>query len=267
MNILDAILEHKRIEVLSRKQKRPLSDLKSFPLYGRETNVMDLKKLEEAPGIIAEFKRQSPSKGSINKEADPVSVAGAYRESGVAAMSILTDRKFFGGSFLDLKRVRESESHMVLLRKDFILDSYQLHEALAYGADMVLLIAANLEKGQVADLALEARSLGLHVLFEVHGEDELEKYHPAIGYVGVNNRDLKTFKVDTGLSLKLAGQMPEGVVPVSESGLSRVEELVKLNRAGYKLFLMGEAFMREADPGLACAQFMEQLKNAISEMD
>ncbi len=263
MDILDAIIEHKRVEVLSRKQKRPLSDLKSFPLYTRKTNVMDLPKLENAPGIIAEFKRQSPSKGLINREADPVAVAEAYRKAGVSAMSILTDRKFFGGSFMDLKGVRESDPGMVLLRKDFIIDTYQLHEALAYGADMVLLIAANLEQGEVADLALEARLLGLSVLFEVHSEDEMEKYHPAIGYVGVNNRNLKTFTVDTGLSLKLIGQMPEGVVPVSESGLSGVDEILKLNKAGYKLFLMGEAFMREADPGRASALFMEQLRNAI----
>ena len=263
MNILDAILEHKRVEVLTRKHKRPLSNLKSFPLYTRKTNVMDLSKLEKAPGIIAEFKRQSPSKGSINMEADPLRVAEAYGNAGVSAMSILTDRKFFGGSFMDLKRVRESNPGMVLLRKDFIIDAYQLHEAFAYGADMVLLIAANLEQREVADLSLEARSLGLSVLFEVHSEDEMEKYHPAIEYVGVNNRNLKTFTVDTRLSLKLIGQMPKGVVPVSESGLSSVDEVFKLNKAGYKLFLMGEAFMREADPGRACALFMEQLKNAI----
>ena len=151
----------------------------------------------------------------------------------------------------------------MLLRKDFIIDSYQLHEARAYGADMILLIAANLERMEVADLAEEARSLGLSVLFEVHSEDEMEKYHPAIGYVGVNNRNLKTFNVDTGLSLKLIGQMPEGVVPVSESGLSHVDELVNLFKAGYKLFLMGEAFMREKDPGRACGHFMEQLKKAL----
>ncbi len=164
---------------------------------------------------------------------------------------------------MDLKRVRESDPGMVLLRKDFIIDAYQLHEALAYGADMVLLIAANLEHREVADLSLEARSLGLKVLFEVHSEDEMEKYHPAIEYVGVNNRNLKTFTVDTRLSLKLIGQMPKGVVPVSESGLSSVDEVLKLNKAGYKLFLMGEAFMREAEPGRASALFMEQLKNAI----
>lgn len=260
MNILDAILENKKVEVLMRKQKRSLSNLKSFPLYSRECNVLASTVGEEGPGIIAEFKRKSPSKGIINEKADPVLVAGAYHKAGVAAVSILTDRTFFGGSFRDLQKVRESNSDLVLLRKDFIIDSYQLHEALAYGADMVLLIAANLEQAQVEDLALEAVSLGLNVLFEIHSAHELEKYHPAIRFVGVNNRNLKTFKVDTGLSMELIEQMPDGVLAVSESGLSDPEEILKLYHAGYKLFLMGEAFMKEADPGQVCASLMDQLK-------
>jgi len=259
MNILDAIVDHKKVEVLMRKQKRPLSNLKSFPFYSRSCNAIASSFLEEGPGIIAEFKRKSPSKGSIHPDADPVEVAGAYREAGAAAVSILTDRNFFGGSFRDLLQVREAVPELVLLRKDFIIDPYQLHEALAYGADMVLLIASNLEKNQVEDLALEARSLGLQVLFEVHSAEELEKYHPAISHVGVNNRNLKTFTVDTGLSLELIGQMPEGVVPVSESGLSDPVEILKLHRAGYKLFLMGEAFMRERDPGKACKNLVNRL--------
>lgn len=261
MNILDAIIEHKKVEVLMRKQKRPLSNLKSFPFYTRECNEIATSFLDKGPGIIAEFKRKSPSKGLIHPDADPVEVAGAYRDAGAAAVSILTDRNFFGGSFRDLQRVRETHPDLVLLRKDFIIDAYQLHEALAYGADMVLLIAANLEHKQVEELALEARSLGLQVLFEVHAADELDKFHPAIRYVGVNNRNLKTFSVDTGLSLELIGQMPGGVVPVSESGLSNPREILKLYHAGYKLFLMGEAFMKEADPGKAFRDFRDKLKD------
>lgn len=259
MNILDAIVEHKKVEVMMRKQKRPLSNLKSFPYYDRKNNVIGSLFREEGPGIIAEFKRRSPSRGLIHPDADPVEVASAYRKAGVAALSILTDRNFFGGSFKDLQKVRESDPEAVLLRKDFIIDSYQLHEACAYGADMILLIAACLEKRQVEELTLEARSLDLQVLFEVHSADELEKYHPAIGYVGVNNRNLKTFQVNTDLSLDLISQMPEGIVPVSESGLSDPAEIVKLHQAGYKLFLMGEAFMREEDPGLACRSLIEHL--------
>lgn len=260
MNILDAIVEHKKVEVLMRKQKRPLDNLKSLPFYSRACNEIGSSILGKGPGVIAEFKRKSPSKGTIHPDADPVEVASVYQEAGAAATSILTDRNFFGGSFRDLQRVREAAPELVLLRKDFIIDSYQLHETKAYGADMVLLIAANLEKNQVEELALEARSLGLQVLFEVHSAEELEKYHPAIRYVGVNNRNLKTFSVDTGLSLKIIGQLPEGVVPVSESGLSDPEEILKLHRAGYKLFLMGEAFMREADPGEACKKLINRLK-------
>jgi indole-3-glycerol phosphate synthase len=256
MNILDAIVEHKKIEVLKRKQKRPLANLSTFPFYGRSANPVTIP--EGVPGIIAEFKRKSPSRGAIHMEADPVKVAEGYRAAGVAAMSILTDRNFFGGSFRDLFQVRSSQPALPLLRKDFLIDPYQVHEASAYGADMVLLIAAILEKQQVADLALEARSLGLHVLFEVHGEEELKKYHHSIEFVGVNNRDLRTFRVDTERSLKLIGQMPPGVVAVSESGLSSRDEIMRFARAGFRLFLMGESFMKQPDPGLACKSFMEQ---------
>ena len=258
MSILDTIVEHKRREVLASKQKAPLSRLNSSPLYRRKSNKVSLSP-EAGPGIIAEFKRSSPSKGAINIKADPVEVAGSYEAAGVAAMSILTDAPFFGGSLRDLQRTRDSFPDLVLLRKDFIIDSYQLHEASAYGADMVLLIAAILEKYEIEELALEATSLGLNVLFEVHDAEELEKHHPAIKYVGVNNRDLKTFQVDTGRSLELIHRMPDGVCAVSESGLSSPEEIGKLSAAGYRLFLMGEAFMKQKDPGLACSLLMEKL--------
>ena len=259
MNILDTIVEQKRVEVLKRKQKRPLSDLGTFPCYRRKTNVISPPDPEGKPGIIAEFKRKSPSRGPIHMGADPVDVANAYEAAGIAAMSILTDRNFFGGSFMDLKRVRESCPQLVLLRKDFIIDPYQLHEASAYGADMVLLIAAILDRREVEELALEAAILGLNILFEVHHAGELEKYHPEIKYVGVNNRDLRTFKVDTGRSLELIGEMPPGVVPVSESGLSHPDEIRRLSAAGYRLFLMGETFMKEKDPGVACRRLMDSL--------
>jgi len=261
MTILDAIVEHKRIEILKRKQKRPQESLADFPHYHRTCLALPSREGMEQPGIIAEFKRSSPSKGLINGDADPVEVGASYAEAGVRIMSILTDRNFFGGSFRDLRAVREAHPDLALLRKDFIIDSYQLHEAKAYGADVVLLIASILEKNQVADLAQEARMLGLHVLFEVHGGSELEKYHPAIGLVGVNNRDLKTFQVNTSRSMELIGEMPPGVIPVSESGLKDPRELWSLFKAGYQLFLMGEAFMREASPGEACKEFMRKLEH------
>lgn len=259
MNILDKIVDYKRAEVLKSKQIRPLSSLSSSPLYRRRGNKISLSSEARKPAIIAEFKRRSPSRGAINMEADPVHVAGAYKSAGVAAMSILTDQPSFGGSLSDLRSVRESHPHLVLLRKDFVIDPYQLHEASAQGADMILLIAAILEAREVADLALEASSLGLEVLFEVHDANELGKHHPSIQYVGVNNRDLKTFQVDIGRSLELIREMPAGVVPVSESGLSSPSEIRKLSEAGFRLFLMGESFMKEKDPGAACSQLMKKL--------
>lgn len=258
MNILDAIVEHKRVEVLKRKQKRPIPDLENFPHYKRTCNPILLPK-SGRPGIIAEFKRQSPSKGPINLDVLPANVAKGYQQAGVSVMSVLTDRKFFGGSFQDLRSVREECPDLPLLRKDFMIDPYQLHEAKAYGADMILLIAGILDKKKLAELAAGAEELGMNVLLEVHDAHELDKYVPAIKYVGVNNRDLKNFRVDTRRSLDLIGLMPEGVHPVSESGLGSPEEVKKLAKAGYQLFLMGESFMKEADPGLACQNFIKNI--------
>ena len=259
MNILDTLVERKREEVLERKQSHPLSRLGRSRPYRRKSNAVELPGSGEKPGIIAEFKRRSPSKGLINSHSDPVEVALAYEAAGVAAMSILSDEDFFGGSLTDLLRVREACPGLVLLRKDFIIDPYQLHEASAHGADVVLLIAAILDQREVEDLALEAAALGLQVLFEVHDRQELEKYHEHIRFVGVNNRDLKTFRVDTGRSLDLLPAMPTGVIPVSESGLSDPGEIRKLRDAGYSLFLMGENFMKERDPGRACKKFIAEL--------
>lgn len=259
MNILEGIVEQKRVEVLQRKKKRNVANLSTFEYYRRNTNEIDPKMYDSRPGIIAEFKRKSPSKGAINMEADPVAVSAGYQAAGVSAMSILTDRQFFGGSFKDLQRIRSARPELPLLRKDFIIDPYQLHEASAYGADIVLLIAAILDRNQVADLALEAGELGLNVLLEVHGTDELENYHPSIRLIGVNNRDLKTFNVDTNRSLDVIGHMPAGVIAVSESGLSNKRDIERLFEAGFQLFLIGENFMKESDPGLACRRFMEQL--------
>jgi len=252
-------VEKKRREVLESKRKHSLSSLRSAPLYRRRPNEILLSPGAGKAGVIAEFKRRSPSRGDIHLHADPVQVAGAYAAAGVAAMSILTDPSFFGGSLDDLQRVRETMPDLVLLRKDFIIDPYQLHESSAYGADMVLLIASVLAPGEVEELALEAASLGLHVLFEVHEASELEKHHRSIQFVGVNNRDLKTFQVDTARSQELIRHMPPGVVPVSESGLNDPREIKKLSGAGYRLFLLGEAFMKEKDPGMACKKMMEQL--------
>jgi indole-3-glycerol phosphate synthase len=259
MNILDKIVENKRKEVLRSKRQSPLSAMSSKEFYRRNTNAVRLAETGARGGIIAEFKRRSPSRGLIHPDAEAVNVALAYEQAGAAAMSILTDRDFFGGSLSDLEQVRRACPELVLLRKDFMVDPYQLHEASAHGADMVLLIAAVLDISEVEDLTLEADSLGLQVLFEIHHQRELEKFHPKITLVGVNNRDLKTFHVDTARSLELIKAMPEGVIPVSESGLSDPGEVRKLERAGFRFFLMGENFMKEKDPGEACRKFIQDL--------
>lgn len=259
MNILDKIVAAKRVEVLRSKQDRPLSSFSTLEFYRRRTNKIRQVLPGERAGIIAEFKRRSPSRGLIHPDAEAVQVALAYEKAGAAAMSILTDRDFFGGSLSDLEQVRMACPDLVLLRKDFIVDSYQLHEASACGADMVLLIASVLDRREVEELALEADSLGLQVLFEIHNQRELEKFHPVITLVGVNNRDLKTFHVDTAKSLELIPAIPEGVIPVSESGLSDPGEVRKLKQAGFQLFLMGESFMKEKDPGEACRKFIRNL--------
>ncbi|MFH0758846.1 MAG: indole-3-glycerol-phosphate synthase, partial [Bacteroidota bacterium] len=239
----------------------PLSKLSASQYYRRKTNAINIPEPGQGIGIIAEFKRKSPSKGPINEHAKPVEVASGYNAAGVAAMSVLTDQNFFGGSMNDLSEIRSSLPDLPLLKKDFIIDPYQVHEASACGADVILLIAAILERQEVADLSGIARSLGLHVLFEVHGEEELEKYDPSVQYVGVNNRNLKTFRVDTNRSLALIDKMPPGVVPVSESGLSKPDEIRKLSIAGFRLFLVGETFMKGTDPGLECRTFMDNIRS------
>ncbi len=257
MTILDAIVEHKRVEVQLRKQKYTLCDLQSFSHYERKTNQI----VEgDRPGIIAEFKRKSPSKGDINPEADPALTATAYKKSGVAAMSVLTDRNFFGGSFKHLQSVREAEPELPVLRKDFMIDPYQLHEAKAYGADIILLIAAILDPQEIRDMAQEARTLNLQVLLEVHNRQELESWDPAIKLVGVNNRNLKDFSVDISRSMDLLPHFPKGVIPVSESGLSEPSQVKMLHKKGFRLFLMGENFMKQEHPGKACQEFIRELK-------
>ena len=259
MNILDAIVEHKTVELLKRKKKRPLSYLFSMPEYGRDTNKIDSTTNYKPPGIIAEFKRKSPSRGTINMGWDPVQVADGYENAGVTAMSILTDRDYFGGSLRDLQLVRRAKPDLPLLRKDFIIDPYQIHEASAYGADIVLLIASILSKSEISDLAVEAGLLGLQVLFEIHDQTELEKYHESIGMVGVNNRNLQTFQVSIKNSLDLKDHLPANVIPVAESGLKGKGEIEMLQKAGYQLFLIGETFMKQADPGMACKTFIQSL--------
>jgi indole-3-glycerol phosphate synthase len=259
MNILDKIIEHKRVEVAQRKEATPVSVLEESPLFERE--LLSLRKfLTDASrtGIIAEFKRRSPSKGVINDRVDVVTVTRGYAEAGASCLSVLTDTAFFGGGPDDLRRARVNE--IPILRKDFIIDEYQIIEAKAIGADVILLIAACLEPGEVRRLAEFARSLGLEVLLEIHNEEELGHICDATEIVGVNNRDLKTFVVDIQRSIALSRKIPEKKILIAESGISNIETILHMKDAGFTGFLIGENFMKESDPGAAFGRFVVELK-------
>jgi indole-3-glycerol phosphate synthase len=258
-NILDRIVAQTRVTVEERKRDRPLAVLEAMPLFGRPVvSISNGLRAGSGNGIIAEFKRRSPSKGVINATADPVEVAGAYAAHGASAISVLTDEPFFGGSLDDLLRVRDAV-HVPLLRKDFMVDEYQLVEAKAHGADIILLIAACLSPDEVRQLAATARDLGLEVLLELHDEAELEHLCPEVQLVGINNRSLKSFDVDLQRSMDMAAKIPGSFLKVAESGIHSPEQVKQFRDAGFSAFLMGEYFMKHADPGEAFRQFASTL--------
>ncbi|MBL7703243.1 MAG: indole-3-glycerol phosphate synthase TrpC [Ferruginibacter sp.] len=259
MNILDKIVEHKKGEVAQCKAIIPAEHLMQQPNFIRPAFSLKQFLLDETKtGIIAEFKRQSPSKGVINDKADVTEVAKAYTANGASCLSVLTDSNFFGGSANDLHKARVNE--IPILRKDFIIDEYQLVEARAIGADVILLIAACLTPDRVQELAFFAKRLQLEVLLEIHNENELQHICDETDIVGVNNRDLKTFTVDINRSIELSEKIPADKIKVAESGIDGIEAIKKFKDAGFKGFLIGEKFMKEPDPGIAFKQFVQQLK-------
>lgn len=260
MDILDQIIAHKKQEVAERQSLYPVKLLEKSLYF--ETPVVSLRKYllrEDKSGIIAEFKRRSPSKGDINPYASVERVSIGYMQAGASALSVLTDEKFFGGKNADLTEARDF-NFCPILRKDFIIDEYQLLEAKSIGADAILLIAECLTAAELSQLAKQAKALGLEVLMEVHSREQLEKYVPEVDAVGVNNRNLKDFTVSIGTSLDLIGQLPKEAVRVSESGLNDPQAVAELRQAGYQGFLIGEHFMRQPDPGHACREFVQAVK-------
>jgi indole-3-glycerol phosphate synthase len=258
MNILDKIIEHKKLEVAAAKKRTTIAELEARIFYNRPRISLKESLLKEnSSGIIAEFKRRSPSKGDIFAGADAVKITKGYQNAGAAGLSILTDRSFFGGAQADLLFARPNIS-IPILRKDFIIDEYQLIEARSIGADVILLIAECLDKSQFSDLAQAAKSLGLEILMEIHSTDQLEKYNNCIDMVGVNNRNLKTFEVSIQTSLDIAKALPENVVKISESGISKAETCFALREAGFKGFLIGENFMKTGMPGKALREFLSE---------
>lgn len=258
--ILERIVARKREEVALAKQTVSVRQLEQGLFFDRKTNSLAaLLQQTDQPQIIAEFKRRSPSLGIINDRFQPEEIAKSYASSGAIAMSVLTDVDFFGGSQQDLEAARKAVS-IPLLRKDFVIDTYQLLEAKAWGADIVLLIAACLSPKQVKELAAFARSLGLDVLLEVHNRQELEEsFCEELSMLGVNNRNLKDFSLSLEHSYELAELIPTSVPKISESGISKTETVQDLFRIGYKGFLMGEQFMKQAHPGIALDKFKQEL--------
>ena len=258
-NILTEIVAHKHIEVAARKQQRSVDELEQVSWFKR--TPLSLAQFLQDPaktGIIAEFKRRSPSKGLINGEVTVQDVTTAYTRYGASGLSVLTDEKFFGGSSDDLQQAR-ALNNIPILRKDFIVDEYQIIEAKAIGADVILLIAECLSKQEVAQLAAFAHNFGLEVLLEVHSGDQLDKVTDHIQLVGVNNRDLTSFNVDFNRSCELAPQIPAGKCKVAESGISNTDAIITLKAAGFQGFLIGEHFMKQENPPRAFEQFVTEL--------
>ncbi len=265
MNILDKIVEHKKREVEENKDLHPIKELEHGIYFSRQTVSLkkSLRQVERS-GIIAEIKRKSPSKGVINQNVSVQRTSVGYVQAGASALSILTDRNFFGGSNEDLSLAR-SCNDCPILRKDFIIDGYQIIEAKSIGADAILLIAAVLAPAQLKELSGFAHSLGLEVLMEVHNEEELlSNLDAGADLIGVNNRNLKTFELNVETSRQLSKLIPDTMVKVSESGIESPEAIIDLKRYGFKGFLIGQTFMQNNIPEDAAMDFINKLRRLES---
>ncbi len=259
MNILDRIIIDKRREVILKKSIIPVSQLEKSVLFERKTISLSKNLRNSNSGIIAEHKRRSPSKPNINNSFTVEEVAKGYENAGVCGISVLTDGKYFGGSLDDLLLARATVN-IPLLRKEFIVDEYQILEAKAHGADLILLIVAVLTREEIRHLSEFAKALNLEVLLEVHNLEELQKsIMPSLDMIGVNNRNLKTFEVSLDFSKQLAYEIPNDFIKVSESGISSIEAINELKPFGYKGFLIGENFMKTDNAGENAKEFINNL--------
>lgn len=264
-DILDDIMEYKKIEVEQQKQNLPPAELyRRVEQMKTDASLRPRRSMSRAlassdTGIIAEFKRRSPSKGWIKESASLERIAGGYALNGASALSVLTDEKYFGGN-LDFLRTVSSIVDVPVLRKDFIIDEYQLFQAYEAGADAVLLIASCLSRESCMALASKAHELGMEVLLEIHSADELGHLDCGADMVGVNNRNLGTFHTDVNNSFALAELLPKDSVLVSESGISDPKTICRLQDAGYSGFLIGETFMKTADPAESLLRFVDEIR-------
>ncbi len=259
MSILNDIIGFKKKEVQERKELYPVKYLEKSIYF--PTQPVSMKKYllrEDLPGIIAEIKRKSPSKGMINPHVSIEKTSIGYMQSGASGLSILTDSEFFGGSNQDLSTARKF-NFCPILRKDFTINEYQVIEAKSIGADVILLIAAGLDKNRATALGKLAQTLGMEVLLEIHGESELDYLGDHIDLVGINNRDLTTFETTLETSFMLAPLLPDELVKVAESGIATPSDVVELTGYGFLGFLIGENFMKHSRPEQACARFIDQL--------
>ena len=258
--ILDEIVSQKRIEILEKQKTQSIESFRNsenflLPVKSAKASILDKSK----SGIIAEFKRKSPSKGFINKDANVKEVVSGYEKYGASVVSVLTDEQFFGGSFDDFQQAKEV-LNIPVLRKDFIVDEFQVYETKAIGADLMLLIAECLTKDEVYHLAKTAKEIGLEVLLELHSEDQLEKVNEFIDLIGINNRNLKNFEVDIEKSKQILKQLPTDLIKVAESGISHPKTVKELRQAGFQAFLIGENFMKAEYPSLAFEQLVKESK-------
>ena len=258
-NILATIVAHKFKEVAARKNEISISQLEAMPLFSKQALSLKSNLLkQDTTGIISEFKRRSPSKGIINDKASVKEVTAAYYTHGAVGISVLTDTEFFGGSLNDLSIAIQNE--IPILRKEFIIDEFQIIEAKAYGASVILLIASCLTPASTQLLASKAKALGMEVLLELHDETELEHICDEVDLVGINNRSLKSFEVNIEHSLQLKNKLPKGKLSIAESGIYSVETYQLLKKEGFDGFLMGEYFMKEESPAKAFELFTTTIK-------
>lgn len=259
MTILEKINNYKRLEVVTKKKAFPISILEQSSYFHKETVSLAKAIKNSGSGIIAEHKRKSPSKSVINDKILLPDVVQGYENAGAAGISVLTDTKFFGGSLDDLLLARKTVS-LPILRKEFIVDEYQIFEAKAYGADAILLIAASLSNQEIKAFSTLAKQLQLDVLVEIHNEAELDKsVHSTVDIIGVNNRNLKTFEVSIENSIRLSEKIPSDFVKISESGINDVGKVKELKKHGFEGFLIGEHFMKTENPGNALLNFISEL--------
>ncbi|WP_185868669.1 indole-3-glycerol phosphate synthase TrpC [Blattabacterium cuenoti] len=260
MNILEKILYTKKKEVQIRKKINPIQKLEKHSFFKRKTFSLKKSIVKSNTGIIAEFKIKSPSKGIINKNIKLEKVVKDYENAGVCGVSILTDFHFFSGKNENLETSRML-LNIPLLRKDFIIDEYQIIESKSIGSDVILLISKFLKKEEIKNFSKLAKNLGLEVLFEVHNEHELENITDYIDFIGINNRDLNNFFVDHHLCFELCSKIPKDYIKIAESGINNKNRIMQLRKIGFQGFLIGEYFMKNRDPGEVCKNFIQSLEN------